>query len=198
MLIDSLAKLNRSSRKTISAALIIIAAIAIYNRIVAPHAAHLKAAQQYGSVVADIAKKKAVVSNTMKSKKERLHALRKHIDELQRTLFAPDKAKEFLGDLRAISEEAGCTVNSLNFTRDEARVTNGQAENTSGIAAEGATLSVAGVYGNIVRLVAKLQARTERVWIDLVRMESLDDNSAQVKCDIIVMIYTVQDKEAAQ
>lgn len=198
MLIDSLAKLNRSSRSAISAALIIIAAIAMYNRIVAPHAAYLEAAQQYGSVIADIAKKNEVVSNTLKSKKKRLHILREHVDELQSTLFAPDRARAFLGDLRAISEEAGCTVNSLNFTRNEARVTDGQAENTSGIAAEGATLSVTGVYSNIIRLAARLQARTKRVWINSVRIKSLDDNSAQVKCDISITIHTVQDKEAAQ
>lgn len=197
MLIDSLAKLNHSSRKAIWAALIIIAVIAMYNRIVAPHTAYLKAEQQYGAVVAEIAKKNELVGNTVKVKKKKLNELRKHVDELQGTLFTPDKAKEFLSNLRATSEEAGCTVNSLNFIRNGAPATKAMAENKSGIAAEGAMLSVAGVYGNIVRLVAKLQERAARVWINSVRIEIHDDNSAQVRCDISITIYTVQNKEAA-
>ena len=51
MLIDNLANLNRSTRNTIYAALAIIAVIAMYDWILAPHVTCLFAAQQYESVI---------------------------------------------------------------------------------------------------------------------------------------------------
>ncbi|MHC4356872.1 MAG: hypothetical protein ACYS0H_29585, partial [Planctomycetota bacterium] len=57
MLINSLAKLSRSSRNAASASLILIAALAMYNWIVAPHTAYLVAAQQHEVVVATVARK---------------------------------------------------------------------------------------------------------------------------------------------
>ena len=47
MIIGNFAKLNRSTRDSVFAALIVIAAIAMYNWIVAPHVDYLFAAQQY-------------------------------------------------------------------------------------------------------------------------------------------------------
>lgn len=191
MLIDNLAQMNRSSRTAISAALIIIATIAMYNWIVAPHATYLFAAQRYEYIVDDIAKKSRVIRSTIEIRERKLQELREQLAKLQTTLFGHDKAKEFFSDLQAISEQAGCTVYSLDFTESGRR----QSEDKSGIVAKGVVLSIIGVYGNIIRLVERLQARTQKVWINSVNMESLNDDSAQLKCNITITIYTIQDKE---
>lgn len=195
MLIDSLAKMDRSSRKVVFAALIIIATIGMYNWVVAPHTTYLFAAQQHEFTMDEIAKKNAIVSSTIKLKRKKLQELRKQFAQLWSALFTPHEAKEFFNDLQAISEQAGCTVNSLNLITGQPGPKDKQSKDTSGIVANSAVLRVTGVYGNIIRLVEGLQARTQKVCIDSVKMESLSNDSAQLRCDIAIAIYIIQDKE---
>lgn len=190
MLIDSLAKLNSASRNAISAALVIIVAIAAYNWIAAPHAAHLFAVQQYSRVIDDVVKKNKILSSAVRTKKKKLKQLHEQFTQLQSSLFTADQTKEFFSDLQAISEQADCTVCSLNLITSE-----GNCEDASGIVTKSSILSVIGAYGDIVRLMERLQAREQKVWIDSVRMTSLDDDSGQLKCDITITICIIQDKE---
>ncbi len=198
MLINNLAKLNSTSRNAISAALVIIVTIAVYNWIVAPHVAHLFAVQQYESVIDDVVKKHKILSSAVRTKKKKLEQLHEQFDQLQSSLFMIDEAKEFLSDLQAISVQAGCTVYSLNLVTSEQN-----SEDALDIATKNATLSVIGTYGDIVRLMERVQARPQKVWIDSVRMTSLEDGSNQLKCDITITVCTIpstslgtsQDKE---
>ena len=196
MLIDSLAKLNSASRNAISAALVVIVAIAMYNWTVSPHVVQLSVVQQYESVLDDVVKKNKILSSAVKIKNKKLEQLGEQFAQLQSSLFMIDKAKEFFSDLQVISEQMGCTVYSLNLTTDKQNSKEGQAEDATGIVTKSAILSVIGAYGDIVRLVERLQARPQKVWIDSVRMTSLDNDSGQLKCDITITICTLQDKEA--
>lgn len=197
MVFDSLARLNRMSRYAVFAALITIATIAMYISIVAPHVGYLSAAQQYEYVVGDIAKKNKSVSNTVKGRKKELQKLQEQCLQLEGTLFSPEKANEFFSDLRPLAEQAGCTVNSLKFITktDAVGFGDSQSQKPSCVVAKSAMLSVAGVYGDIISFMGKLQGRTQKVWIDSLRMQSPDDSSNQLKCDITVVIYTIQSKE---
>jgi len=197
VLIDNLAKLNRSSRSAVFAALIVIAAIATYKRIVAPHATYLFAAQQYESVLGNVVKKNKVIHNTVKVKKKKLEESREQFAQLKNTLFTPNEAKEFLSDLEDTAKETGCAVYSLNFGASEPVPENKQNKDASSIYANRAMLSVTGVYDNIIRLVEKLQMRTQGVWIDSLKMKTLDGDFTQLKCDMTITIYTIQDKETA-
>ena len=196
MLIEDLAKLNRSSRNAVSAALVIIVAIALYNWTVAPHTNCLFAAHRYEAVIDNLAKESNVIRDKVKIKKKKLQELREQFTELQSILFAPDTATEFFSDLQPISEETGCVVYSLNFATGGPVLKGEESENALGIVANTAMLSVVGMYGNVIKLVERLQARTQKVWIDSVRMEALGDNPVQLKCDMTVVIYTIEDEEA--
>jgi len=194
VLIDNFAKLNRPSRSAVFAALIIIAAIATYKRIVAPHVTYLFAAQQYESVLGNVVKKNKVIHNTVKVKKKKLEESREQFARLKSTLFTPNEAKEFLSDLEVTAKETNCAVSSLNFGASKPVLENKQ---NKGISANRATLVVIGVYDNIIRLVEKLQMRTQGVWIDSLKMETLDGDFTRLKCDMTITIYTIQDKEPA-
>ena len=196
MLIDSLAKLNSVSRNSISAALVLIVTIAVYSWIVAPHVTQLFAVQRYESVVDDIVKKNKILSSAIRTKKKRLEKLGEQFTQLQSSLFMMNEAKEFFSDLQAISEQEKCTVYSLNLLTNEQNSKDGKPEDSSGIVTKSAILSVIGAYGDIVKLIERLQARPQKVWIDSVRMSGLDDTSDQLKCDITITICTVQDQEA--
>jgi len=197
VLIDNLAKLNRSSRNAVFAGLVIIAAIAMFNRIAAPHLTCLFAAQQYESVLGNVVKKNKVIHNTIKVKKKKLEESREQFALLKSTLFTPNEAKKFLSDLEVTAKETNCVVNSLNFGAGEPVLENKQNKDASGISANHAMLVVIGVYDNIIRLVEKLQMRTRGVWIDSLKMEALDGDFTRLKCDMTITIYTIQNKETA-
>ena len=195
MLIDSLAKLNSVSRNTISAALVIIVIIAVYSWVVAPHVTHLLAVQRYESVVDEVLKKNKIISSAIRTKRKKLEKLGEQFSQLQSSLFMMNEAKEFFSDLQAISEQAGCMVYSLNLLTNEIKSKNSKPEDSSGIVTKSAILSVIGVYGDIIKLIERLQAREQKVWIDSVKMSSLNDTSNQLKCDITITICTVLDQE---
>lgn len=195
MLIDNFAKLNSVSRYSISTVLVVIVTIAVYSWIVAPHVNHLFAVQRYESVVDEAIKKNKIYSSTIGTKKKKLGKLGEQFTQLQSSMFMMNEAKEFFSDLQAISEQAKCTVYSLNLVTNEQNSKDGKPEDSSGIVPKSAILSVIGAYGNIVKLIEKLQSREQKVWIDSVRMSGLGDTSGQIKCDITITICVIQDKE---
>ena len=198
MLVDNLAKLRHSSRNAVSASLILIAAIAMYNWIVAPCADNLSAAQQYESAMEQVVNTNKTIVNKVKIKKKKLQELNEQSAQLQSTLFTPEQAREFFSDLQAISEQTGCIVYSINLIANKQKPNkDGQLQDTAGIVTKSAVLNVVGVYKNITKLIERLQSRTQKVWIDSVQLRTLDNSSDQARCDITITICALTDKEPA-
>lgn len=198
MLVDNLTKLSRSSRNAVSASLILIAALAMYNWIVAPRTNYLLASQRYEYVMENVVKKNKTIDNRVNIRKKKLQELREQSAQLQSTLFTSDQAREFFSDLQAISEETGCIVYSVNLiTNKQNPNKNGQLQDTAGIVTKSAVLSVVGVYRNITKLIERLQSRTQKVWIDSVKVQALNNNSDRPRCDITITICVLTDKEPA-
>jgi Tfp pilus assembly protein PilO len=194
VLIDDLAKLNSGLRNAISAVLVIITAVVLYNLVVAPHVVYLSSVKQYETVLSELVNTSRVARSSVRIKKKKLKELSGRFVNLQNALFAVKEAKEFFSDLQAISEQAGCAVYSLNFItggRSEA----GQSEDASGIAANSAVLSVIGGYNDLIKLLERLKARPQKVFIDSFKMAGHNDGSGRLRCDMTVKIYTIQDKE---
>jgi hypothetical protein len=186
MLINNLAKLSRSSRNAASASLILIAALAMYNWI----------AQQHEVVVATVARKNEHITKMVEIKRKKLEKLREQSAHLLSTIFTADKATEFFSDLQAISEQSGCTVHSLNFVSNTSELKSGRAEDDTGVVDRGAVLSIIGEYKNIIKLLERLQMRSEKVWIESVRMQTVDRRSANPRCDITLRIHAIPNKES--
>jgi hypothetical protein len=195
MLINNLAQLNRSSRRAVFAAIILIGAIAIYNWTVDPHTTCLLAAQRYESAVARIAEMNKVISSEVEVRRRKLKELRKQSTQLQNTLFSPNKAREFFSDLPTVAQMAGCEFISLNFIDREQSSKDNQPKIETYVVAKSVVLSVLGSYENIIRLIEKLQPRTQNVWIDSVNMRAPDDGSDSPVCEITITVYTIQEKE---
>jgi Tfp pilus assembly protein PilO len=198
MLIDNFVNLSRSTRTIVYAALIIIAAIAMYDRIVAPHVTCLSASQQYESVVNKAVEKNKAVAREVEDKTRKLEELYQQLAVSKSTLFAPDRAKALFSDLQSIAEGAGCTVSELNLignkpsSRDKRKT-----EDTSGIAANSAALTVSGQYNNILALVEELQNHPKKVWLDSFEMKIVDLSSGRLECKMTITVYTIQDKGVA-
>jgi hypothetical protein len=194
--VDNLAKLNTASRNGISAALVVVTLVAMYNWTIAPQLTWLRAEQQYEAAVSDVARKCAVTSEALGKKQTKIEELRQEFTQLQNTVFTSEAAKEFFSDLQVISQEVGCTVYSLNLVKNQQDPQRKKTEKPQGIVTSSAALSVIGVYPNIIKLIEKLQGRPQKVWIDALKMKTVGGELQQLKCDMTITICTFPDKEA--
>jgi hypothetical protein len=192
MLVKHLVKADRKTRYAVSASLIVIALLAMYNWLVAPHVAYLSVVQGYESVLTNLTNKNKLINSKVKFKRKKLQELQEKSAQLQSTLFTSEKAREFFSDLQAISEQTGCMVQSLNMIKKNTKEK--QSENTSGIVTRSAVLSVVGLYKDIPRLIQRLQARTQKVWIDSIKVLTVEYDSDRPRCDITITICEIQDK----
>ena len=195
MVVYNLSRMSRTSRNALSASLIVIAALALYRWSVAPHAMYLAAAQQYEGAVQNVIANKQALSAKVSAKEKTVEQLRRQYTELASTVFTFDQAREFFGDLQAISEESGCAVCALNFISSQAGPEAQQP--TAGVVVKSAALTVEGLYGNITTLCQKLRSRTQKVWIDAVRIRALDRSADRVRCDITITICALENEEAS-
>jgi hypothetical protein len=192
MLVKHLVRLNHSTRHAVSASLIVIALLAMYQWLVAPHAAYLSVVQGYESAMTNLVNKNNLIDSKVKIKRRKLQELQEKSAQLQSTLFTSDKAREFFSDLQAISQQTGCIVQSLNMIKKNPREK--QLEDNTGIVTKSAVLSVVGLYKDIPRLIKRLQARTQKVWIDSIKVLTVEYNSDRPRCDITITICEIQDK----
>ena len=146
---------------------------------------------------ATVARKNEHITKMVEVKRKKLDKLREQSAHLLSTIFTADKATEFFSDLQAISEQSGCTVHSLSIERNTSELKSGRLEDSTGGGDKSAILSVIGGYGDIIKLLERLQMRSEKVWIDSVRMQTVDRRSANPRCDITLRIYTIPNKESA-
>jgi len=186
MLSENWTKLTPSPRNIAFAAFVLMGTIAVYNRVVAPHANYVLAAQRYESVANKLTRKKQAIINNVKIKKKELEGLEEKLEQMRTNLFEPIEAKEFFSDIEVMSEGANCTIHSLDVSQTRSALKT----------ANHAKLSVVGSYRNIVVLMNKLQGSPRQVWIDSVSIKPISDSSEQVKCDISIVIYTTKEKEA--
>lgn len=192
MLLKNWTKSTHSSRNVMLAALVLIGTIAVYNWIVAPHAGYLLAAQRHRSVISKLTEKNQIINNNVAIKRKKLKELREKFRQVHAALFDPIEAKDFLSDIQAASEEANCTMQSLNFSQTDSALKAKQSKAGSHITANRATLSVVGNYRNLVALMNKLQDGLRQVWIDSISIRSIRNNPDQLECDMTVTVYVIQ------
>jgi len=195
MLSENWTKSTPAPKNIALAALVLMGAIAIYNRVVAPHANYLLAAQRYESVAGKLTRKNQVITNNVTVKKKRLKGLEERLEQMRTNLFEPIEAKEFFSDIEVMSEGANCTIYSLDISQTRAALKAERSGAKEYITATHATLSVVGSYRNIVELMNKLQGSPRQVWIDSVSIKPISDSSNQLKCDITITVYVIQNKE---
>ena len=192
MLFKHLVKLSHPTRYTALVSMTMIALLVMYGRYVEPHVDYLSTVQGYESAMNKFVNKNKFINKKVEIKKKKLQELQEKSALLESTLFTQEKAREFFSDLQAISEQTGCMVQSLNMLKKNPK--DKQLEETSGIVAKSAMLSVVGLYQDIPRLIKRLQARSQKVWIDSIKVLTLDYRSDRPRCDIIITICEIQDK----
>ena len=191
MLVDNLAKMSRSVRNATSASLIVIAAFAMYNWTVTPYVTSLSSAKTYESVMDNLAKESKIIATKNEIKRKNLEKLRGQSEQLLSMLFTPDQAREFFSDIEIISGQTGCVVHSINLLTSKKR---NEYEHL-GIGIKSAELSVVGLYGDIAKLVGRLQSYSQKVWLDSIELRVVDYGSDTVGCSLTITIYEIVDKD---
>ena len=190
MLINYIAKLSSPARNATSASLIFITAVAMYRWAITPHTGYLSSAKGYESTINNVIGQNKILAVQVETKRKKLKELSESSTQLQSTLFTGDQAKEFFSDLQVISEQEGCAVQSTHYVTEKSKSGN---ENL-GIESKSANISVVGIYQDIEKLIGRLQTRTQKVWIDSIRMRTLDENSDSIICDLTVTIFQIKEK----
>ena len=83
-------------------------------------------------------------------------------------------------------------VHSINMIKNNPNKK--ESENSSGIVTKSAVLSVVGLYKDIPRLIQRLQSRSQKVWIDSIKVLTVEYNSDRPRCDITITICEIQDE----
>jgi hypothetical protein len=198
MKVNDLAKVNRPTRSAFFGSLILLGALFVYGHTVQPYTAYLFAMRRYDAALDEVLSKHDEIENSLKTGRQKLDELTVEFSQVRNILHTPSQAEEFFSDLQAISVETECPIYSLTFIGDEPSPEVRQVEQAIGVTAKKAVLSITGMYGNIMRLIERLQTRNRRVWVERLEMELINSDVAQVKCNIIIKIYTIQNKEAAR
>ncbi len=192
MVFKHLVKSSHSTRHIASVSLVLIALLAMYGRFIEPHMDYLAKVQGYEAVTNKFVNKSKFINKKVEIQRKKLQELQEKSALLESTLFTQEKAREFFSDLQAICEQTGCIVQSVNMLKKNPK--DKQLEETSGIVTKSALLSVVGLYQDIPRLIKRLQARSQKVWIDSIKVLTLDYRSDRPRCDIIITICEIQDK----
>jgi len=195
MLSEKWTKSVRSSRSVVLTALVLIGAIAAYNWIVAPHKDYLLAAQRYDLVAGTLAKRSQIITSNVAAKEKQLEKLQGKFSHIHTSLFDPLGARKFFSQLQTVSEETGCIMYSLKFLPANPAISAKRLKAGTYITANRAALSVIGDFGNILALMNKLQDRSEQVRIDAVNIKLIRKNAEQLKFDMTITIYVMQDEE---
>lgn len=195
MLLKHLKNTTDSQRIAFLVTLVLIGTIAAYNWIVAPHRNYLHAAQRYESTMNSLTKKNEIINVNLKTSKNELGKLQEQFNNDLKLFFKPEEARDFFSGIKAVTEKAGCIMNSLTFSTVNSISLKNKLKTDNYVTERGAQLSVMGGYSSIENLMNQLQNGSKYVRIDSIRISSDRENPGYLKCDTNITIYEIQGKD---
>lgn len=196
MSVDKIIQLNRTKRRALLIALVVVAAVGLYRWILAPYGSQLLAAQKYDFSLSSVLRKARILATTLEAHKTKLEEMAAESVRLRSELFMPGEMRSFFSSLPAVAARTGCLIQSINTPPEQQGGLRDQPTDGSGIIVKKAVVSVTGGYVNIVRFIEELQTYQRKVWIDSVRLET-GANAGKLKCQLTLTLYCVDNMETA-
>jgi Tfp pilus assembly protein PilO len=194
MLVDKIIQLERSPRRVLLIALVVVAAVGLYRWILAPYSGQLLAAQQYESTLDSAIHKADVLGTTLETKRAKLEELTRECARLRDRLFTPGEVRDFFASLQTTAQQAGCIIQSVSSVAEQRGGSQNQPEDSSGIVGKKAVVTVVGGYGDIVGFLKELQTAERKVWIESVKLGT-GDNVGKLKCQVALTLYCIDSLE---
>jgi hypothetical protein len=190
-MMKNLIRLQNFSRKNVVAvALVLIAAIAIYNWFITPHSNYLMAAEKYTSAARAMEKTGRMIESELRLKQKKLGELAGRFDLAKQEFFDAETAKTFLAGIQSQAGKNKCFIDTLKFSPAEQVIT--ADTNNIDIKEYQVNLGVVGQYADIVMLLDSLQNRKQKVWIDNIKLQLKDPSTGYLVCDAVMSLYTLK------
>jgi Tfp pilus assembly protein PilO len=193
--IKSLPKLGLSSRQGLLAASVLIAVLAMYNWIVAPHVVYLRAVQRYEPVVAQVAQEQASVKDAMVEHKKVLEELEAQFGKVRSLLFSSGQVQPLTGDLEAMAVQHQCALTSVDFGSDRSLRIVGDDQGSLRVDEVRITVTVTGEYDGLMAFIGRVQAYERKIWVRALTMEPAGPEVRLLQCQIDIAIYVIQEKD---
>jgi len=194
---EKLIQLDRSPRRVLLTALVVVVAFGLFKWIFAPFNMQLKAAQQYDSALDNTIRKTTSMAKTLEAKKGKLQKMIRKADQLRSQLFTPDEVRVFFANFQDFAQKAGCTIQSVNLVPEQKVSSKKErADDGTGIISKKVAVTVFGGYGNIVGFLEGLQSYERKVWLNSVRMDIVS-GSGKLKCQVVLTIYCIERVETS-
>jgi Tfp pilus assembly protein PilO len=190
MSVEKIIQINRSHRRVLLVSLVVIAAVAMYRWILSPYTGQLLAAQKYNYALDSAIHKAGVMGTLLEAKKAKIGELTKESDRLRNQLFTPQEVRQFFASLPAAVRQAGCVTQSVSTVPETQR---GSQDDSSGIVAKKAVVTVIGGYNDIIKFLEGLQTFEHKVWIESVRIDA--GGAGKLKCQVLLTLYCIERME---
>jgi len=152
------------------------------------------AAEKYQNAAGELNIKSKVINSQIRLKEKKLGELQAKYEEYTNSFFRPETAREFLDSIQATAEESGCFVDTLKFAEPNP-LGSSRKPQTAKFVENRVSLTVIGLYPNIVQMINRLQDRTEKVWVDAINLHLKDESQGYLVCDMTITIYVMKNVE---
>jgi len=186
----------RSSTGTVFAVLVLILTVAMYGWIVAPHIAYLKAVQQYEPIVDNMVKEKTRLQSMLETRRKRLELIDMEFAEIRDILFTFDQAQGFFRNLGSMAEASNCDIRMLDILTDKPVLVIGHPDDLVSVGTLDAEVSVVGYYDGLLTFIDHLQNNRRKIAIRSLQILVNRDEDIQLKCDVSLTLYIIQEREA--
>jgi hypothetical protein len=194
MIIESLAKLPKSTRFAIAVIVVALPAAACYSWVVLPHTKYLSVTEQYGSVAFDIANKIRLIKSKIALKRRKLQELQESLAQTQEKFFTPQGAQKFFREIETVSHKAGCNIVSCEYVLKQKSERRPDKQN-SAITSNNAIVAFVASYENVISFLANMLDRPEKVSIDSLEIAMMNYNSKALQCEATFTIFVLNDEE---
>jgi Tfp pilus assembly protein PilO len=190
MSVEKIIGIERSHRRVLLIAIVVVVVFGLYRWILAPHTNELMAAHRYKSSLNSAIHKADLMRIAMENKKTKIAEMTKESERLRNQLFTQNEARQFLSSLPSIAVESDCTIMSVSTVPDAQK--NAQ-DSTPAIAPKKATVTITGGYIGITKFMDTLQNYEHKVWIDSVNIDS--GGAGKLKCQALLTVYCIEHAE---
>jgi len=171
------------------AAPFLIGVVAFYNWVLSPHLGYLHAMQRLEPVMTRMAEELDAADGTRDEKLATMRGLRTELARVREGLFTPQESKAFMQDLPMLVGKTGCTMGTVDFTRDAPETDDPNVPVT--IETLHADCTLLGQYEQIVVLLRSLREGRQKVWVDSCQIDLLDPRSGRLECRLRLTIHIV-------
>lgn len=197
--LDDIVAQLRSSTGTLFGTLVVIACVAMYGWLVAPHVNYIKAVERYGPVVKTLVEEKMNLQESLVRRREMLDNFSQKFSEIQGMLYTSDQARTFFVEMDHMVSASNCYIEEARQLTSMSDTVKSDDEDEDPVFVDTiqARFSIIGYCDGLTTLLQRIRNAEHKIWIDTVDILVVNVDIGLLRCDLNVTIFVFRDKEAA-